>query len=300
MHATTRSVAPLIHYWLQCLPLPAFRGLLHVGLADSHRARAAARASAAAEAGLARPDPPAWLVAEPGLPAEMAGLLAVRTDGACAFHRRRTGAPGCGLHAHRPASCEHFPFVCVTDPRGVHVTLSHYCPTAAALLFEDGDGAIVEGPPVLAHAEVPEGLDAREALPPVDDHGRGPAPTLMSWEGVWQWQHAFVEPSPATGRCQVRRTSTLRACQAGRPAAVDLAPRAAGVRRSGVAGGTPLGGWTPVIGRYLAAKAHASWALHLGHGSLTSSAPWTWPASSCRSRPSASAWPRRCPSTASD
>ncbi|MEZ5288117.1 MAG: hypothetical protein R2712_25640 [Vicinamibacterales bacterium] len=42
----------------------------------------------------------------------------------------------------------HFPFVCAIDPRGVHVTLSHYCPTAARMLFDETAApTVVEGRP---------------------------------------------------------------------------------------------------------------------------------------------------------
>lgn len=100
-------------------------------------------------------------------------------DGACVFHQGR-----CRVYQHRPLSCVHFPYVCLTDARGVHVTLSHYCPTAAALLFEHrGPIAIVEGPPPVAGLDIPEGLDAREALPPL----RAPD-LLMSFEEFSAWE----------------------------------------------------------------------------------------------------------------
>ena len=58
-----------------------------------------------------------------------------------------------------------FPYVCLIDARGVHVTLSHYCPTAASLLFEhEGPIEIVEGPSPVPALDIPEGLDARESL----------------------------------------------------------------------------------------------------------------------------------------
>ena len=57
------------------------------------------------------------------------GVLPRNEAGACVFHQ-----DGCTVYEHRPLSCVHFPYVCMIDPRGVHVTLSHYCPTAAAIL----------------------------------------------------------------------------------------------------------------------------------------------------------------------
>ena len=148
-------------------------------------------------------------------------------DGACVFHDGR-----CTVYQHRPMSCVHFPYVCLIDQRGVHVTLSHYCPTAASLLFEHrGPIEIVEGPPPIAGLEIPEGLDARESLPPLrvsaapksDD----PRPVLMSFEEFSEWEQSEL--------------STL-----GR-----------------IAGESEF---APVIERFLAAKLFASWAAYQGDG----------------------------------
>ena len=137
--------------------------------------------------------------------------------GACVFHQDR-----CTVYEHRPLSCVHFPYVCMIDPRGVHVTLSHYCPTAAGLLFEhDGPIEVVEGPSPVPLLDIPEGLDARESLPPVDT--RSVKPRLLSWEEFSQWE-----------RTELR---TLAA----------------------VVGEIPL---APVIERYLAAKLFAAWAVY--------------------------------------
>jgi hypothetical protein len=107
------------------------------------------------------------------------GTLPQDETGACVFYNGR-----CTVYEHRPASCVHFPYVCLIDARGVHVTLSHYCPTAASLLFEHrGPIAIVEGPPPIAGLEIPEGLDARESLPPL----RGPG-VLMSSDEFSEWE----------------------------------------------------------------------------------------------------------------
>ena len=46
-----------------------------------------------------------------------------------------------------PATCRHFPRVAVRDARGTFIGLSHFCPTAASLLFRDDVPlAIVESP----------------------------------------------------------------------------------------------------------------------------------------------------------
>jgi hypothetical protein len=119
-------------------------------------------------------------------------------DGGCIFHapaRPDTFSPSrnCAVHTALghgalPASCQHFPRVCLIDDRGVRVSLSHYCPTAAQMLV-DGDAAvtIVPGPPAVPGRAVPEGLDVREALPPrLTEH------VLMDLEGLSAWEQHVV------------------------------------------------------------------------------------------------------------
>src|SRR5262245_56249566 len=132
-----------------------------------------AAVQAAIASGRARA-PREWHRPAPEASPEVAGVLALPPSGACVFFQSGAGsdcpaAGCCTIHAVRPTSCRHFPYACVLDPRGVHVTLSHFCPTAANLLFDDDvDVRVVEGPPLFADADdEPEGLDAREALPPV-------------------------------------------------------------------------------------------------------------------------------------
>ena len=152
------------------------------------------------------------------------GILPRNESGACVFHDGQ-----CMVYEHRPLSCVHFPYVCMIDPRGVHVTLSHYCPTAAALLFEhEGPIEVVEGPSPVPLLEIPEGLDARESLPPMREFvaspkPQAPSPTLMSWDEFAQWE-----------REELRTLPTL-------------------------IGDVPF---APVIERYLAAKLFASWAMY--------------------------------------
>lgn len=57
-----------------------------------------------------------------------------------------------------PATCRHFPRLAVRDARGTFISLTHYCPTAAASLFrEDATVEIVESPPAFPEADY-EGL----------------------------------------------------------------------------------------------------------------------------------------------
>lgn len=120
------------------------------------------------------------------------GTLPQDATGACVFHNGR-----CTVYEQRPMSCVHFPYVCVTDARGVQVTLSHYCPTAASLLFDHrGPIEIVEGPPPIAGFEIPEGLDARESLPPLREASpkpQAPRPSLMSYAEFSEWERNELE-----------------------------------------------------------------------------------------------------------
>jgi hypothetical protein len=53
------------------------------------------------------------------------------------------------------------------DARGASISLSHYCPTAAALLLDDQPIEIVGAPRSLTLGGTAEGLDARGVLPPL-------------------------------------------------------------------------------------------------------------------------------------
>jgi Fe-S-cluster containining protein len=218
-----------------------------------------------------------WLEPRPGMPADMAGVLALQASGACIFHRAGASADDrdpsgrCGIHAMRPVSCEHFPFVCVVDPRGVHVTLSHYCPTAADLLFlQDGALEIVEGPPVLEDGREPEGLDARESLPPVSAHdGRASSPPrLMDWAEVTAWERAFVASLASDVRIPEAPDLALvdRAISCVAPGLDWPHPMEDAGRLWHEHVGPQWGPWARVVGRYLASRAHASWAMCLGRG----------------------------------
>jgi hypothetical protein len=78
--------------------------------------------------------------------------------------------------------------VCVLDGRGTHVTLSHFCPTAASSLFRtDVPLAIVGDPPAFPAGWAYEGLDARDALPPLLRPGM-----LMDLESYHAWERHVV------------------------------------------------------------------------------------------------------------
>jgi Fe-S-cluster containining protein len=137
--------------------------------------------------------------------------VVLRTDdtGRCAFFDPSLGSSGqCSVHHvvgedALPSACRHFPRVVTLTPLGVSVTLSHYCPTAAGLLFvspsssvtpgdEEPAGPpeslrIVEGPPAFPAVWPWEGLDARDALPPLLRPG-----VLMDWPSLEGWERFAV------------------------------------------------------------------------------------------------------------
>jgi Fe-S-cluster containining protein len=118
--------------------------------------------------------------------ADGASILRIAPGGACSCYD--ASARRCRIHAQLghdalPAACQHFPRVCLLERDGTFVTLSHYCPTAARMLLSGTadtglkSGAtpgaplveparIVEAPAEFAPMPL-EGLDAREALPPL-------------------------------------------------------------------------------------------------------------------------------------
>ena len=109
-------------------------------------------------------------------------------DGACFFRQQDR----CTLHAQGgaaalPVGCRHFPRVILRDPRGTFVALSHYCPTAAALLTTDAELGIVEATSSLRLCEPLEGLDARGALPPLLRPGM-----LTDYDGYDAWERSVI------------------------------------------------------------------------------------------------------------
>ena len=211
-----------------------------------------------------------WLVPDASAPDEFAGTLALRENGHCVFFEAK--GPGCAIYSVRPASCVHFPYVCLIDPRGVRVALSHYCPTAAELLFEhEGPIEIVPGPRPVPDSIALEGLDARDALPPTFAKATVGKPAadserLMSWADFDAWEREGV----ASAHIDDMRDDDLALFEHARasvphpwswPAAPHdvenvwwnlVAPRWAR--------------FEDVLSRYAAAKIFGSWAAYHGPG----------------------------------
>jgi hypothetical protein len=164
--------------WDVPIELPVYRSLVEA-VADG-QLRVAPAASPA--------DP---FVEDPGLPAEAAAVFGRTKSGVCVFFH----APSklCVVHrdlgeAALPATCRHFPRLAVRDWRGTFVTLSHFCPTAAGMLFRDDVALeIVTGPPAFPPTDY-DGLSVTDDdLPPLLH------PTvLMDLEGYSAWEGHMV------------------------------------------------------------------------------------------------------------
>jgi hypothetical protein len=112
-----------------------------------------------------------------------------RGGGLCAI--QRTLGPD-----HLPSACQHFPRRCLIEPDRMAVSLSHYCPTVARLAFRTDVGPeIVSAPASLVGHIALEGLDAREALPPLLRPG-----LLTDLAGYQAWERIVIEilASPGT------------------------------------------------------------------------------------------------------
>lgn len=124
----------------------------------------------------------------PGIEDAATTTLARAAEGWCGFRQdQRCSLQQAGGEEMLPSACRHFPRVFLRDGRGTLVTLSHYCPTAAALLLADGPVTIVDASPPLALAEPIEGLDARDALPPLVRPG-----LLADLQGYAAWEEAAL------------------------------------------------------------------------------------------------------------
>jgi hypothetical protein len=118
-------------------------------------------------------------------------LLTPEANGACAFFDVDRSMHRCRVQrahgeAMLPDACRHFPRRALLDDRGTFVTLSHFCPTAASLLFDETPLSIVAQPAAFPETRTYEGLDARGQWPPLVRHD------LLFDLGTYSRWEAFV------------------------------------------------------------------------------------------------------------
>ena len=130
-------------------------------------------------------------ILEPDLPDAAAAMLERTDRGECVFFERNSHL--CVVHRDAgedalPATCRHFPRLAVCDSRGTFVTLSHFCPTAASMLFRDDvDLDIVEGPAAFPFADYDGLTVTADDLPPLLSPSM-----LMDAEGYSAWERHMV------------------------------------------------------------------------------------------------------------
>jgi Fe-S-cluster containining protein len=251
-------------------------------------------------------------VVEPDLPDDAGAMLERNHAGECVFFERESRL--CVVHrdlGHEalPATCRHFPRLAIHDPRGTFVSLSHYCPTAAGLLFREDVGLqIVSAPDAFPPADY-EGLTVTaDDLPPLLRPG-----VVMDLDAYTRWEAHMVrrcadaatpESALATLERDAARVRTwtpdgpsmLDLVDMLPPALVEAAPPTvlaaslAAHARSMAAVPDDLrpppdehgleeaftrfvapvwSTWSAPLRRYLAAKAFASWTAYQGRGLLS-------------------------------
>ena len=147
------------------LRVPPQRRVLHGRLADSRSNATSTPRSAC----ISTTGPNASTTTAPR-PDGAAATAAIRASGDCAFFEPDRGRL-CAIHrelgAERlPEACRQFPRVVLHDPRGTLISLSHFCPTAAALLAAPGPFGVVAAGSYLGLDGGAEGLDARGVCRP--------------------------------------------------------------------------------------------------------------------------------------
>ena len=206
-----------------------------------------------------------------------------------------------------PGACYQFPRRALIDDRGTFVALSHFCPTAATLLYESEDQlAIVASPPAFPEQRVYEGLDARGQWPPLVRPG-----LLFDLASYSRWE-TFIVSTLASGvsaaTALARIAVTAERVRAWTPAcgpfdawmtrslqspatdsslsiydrfrATEAFERLGGFVPEGLSAPQALSDITTIaelgsslesraVNRYLAAKAFASWCAYESHGIRT-------------------------------
>ncbi|MDQ3069232.1 MAG: hypothetical protein M3R55_05825 [Acidobacteriota bacterium] len=184
-------------------------------------------------------------------------------SGGCTIHR----ASG---HGALPRACQQFPRVATISPLGASVTLSAFCPTSASLLFARGPFAITERPSPLFQAEL-EGMDARDALPPLLREGM-----LMDWASVARWEALAVDLLSARrhdpgGALAVIESASRHVCATWSPGSGHTLGRALSGAFDAASAGPPAGAGDAGVlaepaARYFAAHAFACWPMYQGRG----------------------------------
>jgi hypothetical protein len=196
--------------------------------------------------------------------------LATTTSGACVFYdtdhdRLCRIQRNAGIEL-MPIACRNFPRVTLRDRRGVFVTLSHYCPTAARLLLKADDIRAIPAPSSISLDGAVEGLDATDVMPPLLRPGM-----LADLDGYSAWEREGLavlndREYSAPVAVQIIGAATADACNwspGDEPLATRVTTafeRARQARRPDPH--NPLSAFDRPIKAFLAAHLFASWAAY--------------------------------------
>jgi hypothetical protein len=199
----------------------------------------------------------------------LVGAVTLSTAGGCRFFDAG-GQRLCALHRDHghdalPMACQQFPRRALLDDRGTHIALSHFCPTAASMLFrEDVPLEIVANPQAFPAEGTYEGMDARGALPPLL------APdVLMDLDSYSAWEREavslFARDDWTADQALAALTSATAALSKWRPGGEPLADavRHAFDRHRSAPGAVRADvRLTRPLRRYAAARVFASWMAY--------------------------------------
>jgi hypothetical protein len=163
-----------------------------------------------------------------------------------------------------------FPRIVLHDSRGTFISLSHFCPTAAALLFDaDDDVTIVDAPPALAGTERLDGLDARDVWPPLLRPG-----VMMDLESYDLWERFAIailthDGVPARRALDALGHATVRIAAWLPGGAVSLEDTIREAIACVAIPSSPLTYFEGGVKRWLAARAFGSWIAYQGNGLRT-------------------------------
>lgn len=206
-------------------------------------------------------------------PASGVSFAARRSDGACVFFD--DPARLCTIHRAAgqqalPLTCRMFPRIVRHDAVGTRLSLSHYCPTAAAMLLaDDGPVRIVAAPAALVDVGPLDGLDAREELPPLLRPG-----VLMDVASYRAWETRGVQlltsPPGAPQESIDRLAEITRAIADWKAGVNELRDAVARAFDDNAQRPTPTSQSAPSrdsgVNRWLAARLFGNWIAYQGRG----------------------------------